>query len=149
SDRCDGGCPVLEAVSDAPVCAGQPIHLQASAIPGAAYHWIGPNGFASSERSPTIAGAAAENAGEYRVSVTLGLATTPPVSTSVVVRPRGDANGDGRLDVGDVFFLIDSLFSGGPAPNACGADANGDGRLDVEDVFLLVNHLFSGGPAPL
>jgi len=60
---------------------------------------------------------------------------------------RGDANGDGELDVLDVFFLINSLFAGGPGPAGIG-DVNGDGLVDVNDVFFLVNYLFAGGPAP-
>jgi hypothetical protein len=58
-----------------------------------------------------------------------------------------DANGDGALDVADVFYLINHLFAGGPA--ACfGGDANGDGLLSVVDVFYLINYLFAGGSPP-
>jgi hypothetical protein len=32
------------------------------------------------------------------------------------VEPLGDANGDGSVDVSDVFYLINYLFAGGPAP---------------------------------
>ena len=31
----------------------------------------------------------------------------------------GDANGNGVFDVQDVFFLINYLFAGGPAPAPC------------------------------
>jgi hypothetical protein len=61
---------------------------------------------------------------------------------------RGDVDGSGALDVNDVFFLIDRLFTGGP-PTAGSGDVNGDGRLDVADVFYLINHLFAGGPPPV
>jgi hypothetical protein len=60
----------------------------------------------------------------------------------------GDWNGDGTVDVADVFFLINYLFAGGPAPD-CAGDINGDGVLDVADVFYLINYLFAGGPPPL
>jgi IPT/TIG domain len=33
-----------------------------------------------------------------------------------VFRPAGDSNGDGSVTVGDVFYLINFLFGGGPAP---------------------------------
>jgi hypothetical protein len=33
-----------------------------------------------------------------------------------VLSPRGDANSDGSVDVLDVFYLINSLFAGGPPP---------------------------------
>jgi hypothetical protein len=60
---------------------------------------------------------------------------------------RGDANGDGKVDVADVFYLINALFAGGPPPLGV-ADVNGDGKVDVADVFYLINYLFAGGPSP-
>jgi hypothetical protein len=60
----------------------------------------------------------------------------------------GDANGDGALDVVDVFYLINALFAGGPSALGS-ADVNGDGIVDVRDVFYLINFLFAGGPAPI
>ena len=59
----------------------------------------------------------------------------------------GDANGDGSVTVADVFYLISSLFVGGPAPIGP-ADVNGDGSVTVADVFYLINYLFAGGPPP-
>jgi hypothetical protein len=56
---------------------------------------------------------------------------------------NGDVNG-----VVDIFFLINRLFAGGPAPAGLG-DVNGDGLLTVADVFYLINFLFAGGVAPL
>jgi hypothetical protein len=32
------------------------------------------------------------------------------------VGPPGDADGNGTLDVADVFYTINFLFAGGPAP---------------------------------
>jgi hypothetical protein len=62
---------------------------------------------------------------------------------------RGDANGDGTIDVADVFYLINALFAGGPQPpSTCVGDANNDGKVDVADVFYLINFLFAGGPPP-
>jgi hypothetical protein len=60
----------------------------------------------------------------------------------------GDADGNGALGVGDVFYLINSLFAGGLAP-VHGSDVNGDGILDVNDIFFLINYLFAGGPSPV
>jgi hypothetical protein len=61
--------------------------------------------------------------------------------------PGGDANGDGLVDVADVFFLINYLFAGGPLPVGL-ANVNQDVVIDVNDVFYLINYLFAGGPAP-
>ncbi len=70
--------------------------------------------------------------------------------TLLVIRPggpRGDANGDGAATVADIFYLINFLFAGGPAPIGVG-DANSDGAVTVADIFFLINYLFAGGPAP-
>ena len=63
-----------------------------------------------------------------------------------------DPNGDGTIDPADIFFLINYLFTGGPAPHGPGGmlsgDANGDGVVDPADIFYLVNYLFLGGQKP-
>jgi uncharacterized delta-60 repeat protein len=62
---------------------------------------------------------------------------------------RGDANGDGMINVNDVVFLINYLFIGGPAPQPLQAgDANSDGVVNINDVVYLINYLFVGGPPP-
>jgi hypothetical protein len=66
---------------------------------------------------------------------------------AVEVEPIGDVNGDGVVDVADVFFLINHLFAGGPSPLGR-ANVNGDMSVSVADVFYLINYLFAGGPAP-
>jgi hypothetical protein len=63
------------------------------------------------------------------------------------VEKVGDANGDGNVDVGDIFYLINFLFAGGPIPLGR-ANVNGDASLDISDVFYLVNFLFAGGSPP-
>jgi len=60
---------------------------------------------------------------------------------------NGDVNGDGAVDVADVFYLINHLFAGGPLPIGP-ADVNASGTVDVSDVFHLINFLFAGGPPP-
>jgi hypothetical protein len=64
------------------------------------------------------------------------------------VEPKGDANGNGVVDVNDVFYVINFLFAGGPVPKGR-ANVNGIGAIDVSDVFYLINYLFAGGPAPV
>ncbi len=62
---------------------------------------------------------------------------------------RGDANGDGVIDVGDVVYLINYLFKNGPAPYPLEAgDANSDSVVDIGDVVYLINYLFKNGPPP-
>jgi hypothetical protein len=67
---------------------------------------------------------------------------------AVEVEPKGDANGDGMVDIADVFYVINFLFAGGPIPRGR-ANVNGGSIIDVADVFYLINYLFAGGPAPV
>jgi hypothetical protein len=60
---------------------------------------------------------------------------------------KGDVNADGSVNVADVFYLINYLFAGGPAP-LCSSDVDGNGSVNVADVFYLINYLFASGPAP-
>jgi hypothetical protein len=62
---------------------------------------------------------------------------------------RGDVNGDGLIDVGDVVYVINYLFKAGdpPIPLKLG-DADCDGLVDINDVVYLINYLFKHGPAP-
>jgi len=62
---------------------------------------------------------------------------------------RGDANGDGVINVSDVVYLINYLFISGPAPNPLEAgDCNCDGNVNASDVVYLINYLFISGPPP-
>jgi hypothetical protein len=67
---------------------------------------------------------------------------------AVEIEPIGDANGDGVVNVADVFYVLNFLFAGGPAPLGR-ANVNGGSVIDVADVFYLINFLFAGGPAPV
>lgn len=61
----------------------------------------------------------------------------------------GDTNGDKKVTVADVIYLINFLFKGGPAPNPLQTgDVNCDGYVTVSDIVFLINYLFKGGPAP-
>jgi hypothetical protein len=63
---------------------------------------------------------------------------------------RGDANGDGEINLSDATFGLNNLFLGGPPPRPCGdsADFNDSGTRDVSDAVYLLNFLFLGGPRP-
>ena len=61
----------------------------------------------------------------------------------------GDTNGDNKISVGDVVYLINYLLKGGPAPvPQIKGDASGDGKVSITDVVYLINFLFKGGPPP-
>jgi hypothetical protein len=61
----------------------------------------------------------------------------------------GDANGDEGISAGDVIYLTNYLYRGGPAPDPLDSgDANCSGTVDVGDMTYLSNYLFSNGPEP-
>jgi len=63
---------------------------------------------------------------------------------------RGDADGDGSINVADPTYLTDYLFFEGPAPSCFEeGDADGDGSINVADPTYLTDYLFFEGPDPL
>jgi len=62
----------------------------------------------------------------------------------------GDANCDGKANVGDAVYLINYVFNDGPQPQIpCQGDANGDGDINVGDAVYLINYVFYSGPGPV
>jgi hypothetical protein len=62
---------------------------------------------------------------------------------------RGNANGDGRINLSDVNFIINRLFKSGPAPRCLdAADVNDDGKINLSDVIYLAAYLFQSGRRP-
>jgi hypothetical protein len=62
---------------------------------------------------------------------------------------RGDATGDGLIDVADVLYLVNYLFLGTSAPCPMEAgDVTCDGIVDVADVLFIINYLFLGTSPP-
>ncbi|HEX7401404.1 MAG TPA: FG-GAP-like repeat-containing protein [candidate division Zixibacteria bacterium] len=61
----------------------------------------------------------------------------------------GDVNSDWVVDIEDVIYLLDYLFTYSPTPDPIErGDTNCDGLIDLEDVLLLINYLFKAGPIP-
>ncbi|MGB8658337.1 MAG: S8 family serine peptidase [Candidatus Zixiibacteriota bacterium] len=59
----------------------------------------------------------------------------------------GDANGDGLVNAGDLVYILNYIFRGGPLPDPPSAgDANGDCVINSGDIVYLVNYLFRVGP---
>ncbi len=68
---------------------------------------------------------------------------------SWVSQALDDADGNGSVDIDDVVYLINYIFSGGPAPNpVCVGDTDSSGDVDIDDVVFLINYIFGGGLPP-
>jgi len=59
---------------------------------------------------------------------------------------RGDANGDGDVDLSDAVYNLAYQFSGGPSMCLDAHDANDDGAIDISDPVYLLAWKFRGGP---
>jgi hypothetical protein len=77
--------PTASANSNSPVCTGGTINLDGTTDVGTVFSWTGPGGFVSAVEDPTILTAAISNAGVYTFTATLGLCTSAPANTTVVV----------------------------------------------------------------
>ena len=61
---------------------------------------------------------------------------------------RGDANGDGEVDIGDAITILGYLFAGNPEPQCLdAADANDDASLDIGDAIAILGLLFGDAGA--
>ncbi len=64
---------------------------------------------------------------------------------------RGNVDNDpgDAIDISDLVYLVDYMFTGGPEPECFEeADMNADGAIDISDLVWLVDYMFTGGPAP-
>jgi PKD repeat protein len=83
--------------------------------------------------------------GPYCFTVGYVACCMQPISGNIDYDP-GDI-----VDISDLVYLVDYMFTGGPAP-ACFEEANVDGSdllsLDISDLVYLIDYMFSGGPLP-
>jgi hypothetical protein len=79
--------PPPAAGNNGPIFQGMTLNLSAGAVPGATYHWTGPNGFSSTNQNPSIAAATTANSGSYAVTARIGSCESPAANTVVTVNP--------------------------------------------------------------
>lgn len=82
-----GTVPAPTLSSNAPICEGEDLILDASIVPNAQYFWSGPNGFASNLQDPTIPNAQASNQGVYSCYVVQGACTSATTQLNVALNP--------------------------------------------------------------
>ena len=81
--------------------------------------------------------------------LTLVAAAPAPATKVEDLFVRGDANGNGRVDIGDPVYTLTVLFLKGPTPGCWDAvDSNDDGIIGIADPFHMLRYLFSFGPRP-
>ncbi|MDH3890338.1 MAG: MSCRAMM family adhesin SdrC [candidate division Zixibacteria bacterium] len=67
----------------------------------------------------------------------------------VGIRGNIDADPTDEITITDLVYLVDFMFTGGPAPPVFEeADMDANGGIDISDLVLLVDYMFTGGPAP-
>ena len=67
------------------------------------------------------------------------------VSVIVDQPVKGDANGDGKVNITDVTDMIDYLLTGCQSSfHSQNADVDGNGKIDIADVTDLIDYLLSG-----
>ncbi len=61
----------------------------------------------------------------------------------------GDANNDYKVNLGDIIYLVNYIFKGGPSPVIrFSGDVNANCQTNLSDLIYLVNYVFKGGPVP-
>jgi hypothetical protein len=87
-----------------------------------------------------------------KVTFTASGASNSPREVKVVlwVYTFGDVNADGYVDISDVVYLMEYIFSGGrqPIPVIWAGDTDCSHTVDISDVVWLMEYIFAGGNRP-
>jgi hypothetical protein len=69
---------------------------------------------------------------------------------SCPIQMAGDVNVDSKITTGDVVYLVNHVFKGGPDPLPCVAngDVNCNGSVTSSDIIYLLGYVFKGGSHP-
>ncbi len=61
---------------------------------------------------------------------------------------RGDFDFSGEIDISDLVYAVDFIFTGGPTPipNEFAGDIECSNATDISDLVYLVDFIFTGGP---
>ncbi len=74
-----------------------------------------------------------------------------PMGDACCCQMRGDVNRSDEIDIEDLVYLVNFMFSQGDAsPCPAESDINGDGAEgDIADLIHLVSYMFQSGPPPV
>ncbi len=77
----------VDVEPDILVCEGEAVSLSATDLPGAAYKWLGPNGYRKFEQFPVLESTVPDMSGAYAVTGTISGCATFPATTEVLIVP--------------------------------------------------------------
>jgi len=67
-----------------------------------------------------------------------------------LIRGNVDYDAGDAIDISDLVYLVDYMFTGGPEPPCLEeADMDATSEIDISDLVYLVDYMFTGGPPPL
>lgn len=75
-------------MASTPVCEGSSLSLSTATVAGGIYNWTGPNGFTSSNQSPTLNSVSTAASGLYEVVVTVNGCSSAPGTVNVSITPK-------------------------------------------------------------
>jgi len=90
------------------------------------------------------------NAGDIPTNVVTDSTSVRMFSTTNVWVMAGNTDGQAGIDIADLVWLVDYMFTGGPEPipfESGDIDCSG-GPIDIADLVHLVDYMFNDGPAP-
>lgn len=111
----NSGLTGVTASGNSPVCTGGSIQLTGSTHSGATYSWAGPNGFTSSQQSPTISPVTLADGGNYIMTVSTSGCTPISRTVTIVVNngPSFVPGNNGPLCAGAALNLTVGTVTGG------------------------------------
>ena len=129
----------VSAGSNAPLCAGSTLNLNATIIAGTApftFSWDGPAGFTSAAQNPSRPNTVTAHAGVYTVTVTddTGMTGSATVTVDISVAPTANAGPDVTLCKGTPHQLNGTL--GGSATSATWTASVGGGNFTPNPSML-------------
>lgn len=106
--------PTATATTNAPICSGSTLNLNANTLTGATYGWTGPNGFTSSLQNPIIPAATSAASGNYILTITTPGCSPVTSTINVVVtnNPIAIATSNAPICIGATLNLAATAVPG-------------------------------------